>query len=272
MALGEVRVSVLDRAYLFGDAAYEVIRVYDGKPWLLREHEQRLERSLTELKIDARPRDLEQRIQTLLARDGKRDAGVYVQVSRGEAPRSHIPPAGMRANELIYLLDVDLAAMAKKTKDGVSVRQAPDVRWGRCDIKSVNLLGNTLIAAEVKAQGFDDAVLVDRDGYVTEGTHSTFFAIKGGVLETPPLGPGILPGITREHLLRLAEGAGVPTRERRIPARELAAMDEMFLCGTLSELQPIVRLDGQPVGKGTPGPLTSLLLDLYLKAAGKKNR
>lgn len=268
MPLAEVRVPVLDRGYLFGDAAYEVIRVYRGKPWLFSEHERRLARSLGELGFDARVDDLEGKIERLLAADGVTDAGVYVQVSRGEAPRSHVPPVGMKANELVYLLPVNDRALEEKRKKGLSVCLQPDARWGRCDIKSTNLLGNTLAGAEAKAKGFDDALLVDRDGFVTEGTHSTFFGVFGGRLVTPPLGPGLLPGITREFLLGLAARSGIPADERRIPAAELALAEELFFTGTLAEIQPIVRLDGNPVGNGAPGPLTLRTTALFKAEIG----
>ncbi len=263
MPLADVRVSVLDRAYLFGDAAYEVIRVYAGVPWLFPEHERRLARSLAELRIDATVRDLNGKIRRLLERDGKTDAGVYVQVSRGEAPRSHVPPLGLTANELVYLLPVDDRALEEKRQKGLSVCLAPDARWGRCDIKSINLLGNTLACADAKARGFDDALLVDRDGYVTEGTHSTFFAVTNGRLVTPPLGPGLLPGITREFLLRLAARSGVETCEARLTAVEVARAEELFFTGTLAEIQPIVRLGGAPVGNGAPGPTTLRMTQLF---------
>lgn len=266
MPLDEVRVSVLDRAYLFGDAAYEVIRVYRGRPWLFPEHERRLARSLAELGIaHALPR-LAGQIQDLLAADGVADAGVYVQVSRGEAPRSHVPPAAMTPNELVYLLSIDDHAAEERRKNGLSVALMPDLRWGRCDIKSINLLGNTLAGAEAKKRGFDDALLVDRDHYVTEGTHSTFFAMTGGELTTPPLGPGLLPGITREFVLGLAARLGVPARERRVTAREVAQAEELFFTGTLAEIQPIVRLDGKPVGIGLPGPVTARLSAAFKSA------
>jgi D-alanine transaminase len=263
MPLVDVRVSVLDRAYLFGDAAYEVIRVYRGEPWLFSEHERRLARSLAALKIDAAVTDLRGKIRQLLQRDGKTEAGVYIQVSRGEGPRSHVPPTGLRPNELIYLLAVDDQALEEKRKKGFHVGLTPDQRWGRCDVKSINLLGNTLAGADAKAKGFDDALLVDRDGYVTEGTHSSFFAVFADELVTPPLGPGLLPGITRAHLLGLAARSGLRASERRVAALELARADELFFSGTIAEIQPIVKVDGRPVGKGSPGPVTARLTQLF---------
>ncbi len=272
LPLADVRVAATDRAYLFGDAAYEVIRVYSGLPWLMKEHQLRLAASLAALGIDASLAGFGDRVASLLERSGATDACVYVQISRGSAPRSHVPPAGMKASELIHLLDVSLPNLAEKCRVGISACLLPDLRWGRCDIKSVNLLGNTLAASEARAKGFDEAVLVDRDGLVTEGTHSSFFAVLGGELHTTPLGPAILPGITRAFLLEEARKTGLAVRERRVAAAELTTASELFLCGTLSEIVPIVKLGGAPVGAAAPGPLTVRLQQVLKAALTKKNR
>lgn len=261
--LSEVRVSVLDRAYLFGDAVYEVLRVYAGQPFLLREHEDRLRRSLDGLGIDGADAELGEKIARLVAAGGPKEGLVYVQISRGEGPRSHVPPKGLTPNELLWLAPVDHAGLESKWRGGVSVLLCEDLRWGRCDVKSVNLLGNVLAAGEAKARGCEEALLVDRDGFVTEGAHTTFFGVRGSELVTTPLSPRILPGITRDFVIGLAKEQGLKLAEAKVKAAELGAFDEVFLTGTVSEIFPVVKVDGAAVGDGRPGPVTQRLHGLY---------
>ncbi len=261
LPLSDVRVSPLDRAYLFGDAVYEVMRVYDGRPFMLAAHLDRLRASLDALMIPADVAGLRGRLAALIAKAGVRDAAIYLQISRGEAPRSHVPPAGMRPNELAWIdpLAPDFG-LSKRVK-GVRVALVEDGRWHFARVKSVNLLGNVLAGMEAKARGADEALLFDRDGRITEGMHSTFFAVRGAEVLTTPLSANILPGVTRAVLLPLARGLGLAVTERSMARGELADMDELFFTGTLSEVQPIVVLDGVPVGNGEPGPVTRRLLE-----------
>jgi D-alanine transaminase len=262
LPLADVRVSPLDRAYLFGDAVYEVMRLYDGKIFMRGEHLERLRASLEALMIGADLTGLSDRLDRLVAHANVREAALYIQISRGEAKRSHIPPAGMRPNELVWLEPLPADFGLSKQEKGVRVALLPDQRWHLARIKTVNLLGNVLAGMEAKARGADEALLYDPvDGRVTEGMHSTFFAVKDGALITTPLGANILPGITRAFVLPLARRLGLDVTERSLARSELAAMDEMFFTGTLSEIVPIISLDGRAIGSGVPGPVTRRLLE-----------
>jgi D-alanine transaminase len=148
---------------------------------------------------------------------------------------------------------------------GASVITVPDDRWNRCDIKSVNLLANCMAAQAAAEAGCDEAVLVADDGSVVEGSHTSVFGVKDGSIWTTPLGPHILPGITRALVLRLAAQAGIPVVERSLKKSELREIDELFLTGTTSEVLPVTRVDSQPVGRGTPGPVTTRLAATYQK-------
>lgn len=265
MPLADVRVSVLDRGFLFGDGVYEVVRVYDGNPWLLDLHMARLQQSLDGLMIAASAAALAPGIARLLAHSKAREASIYIQITRGTAPRTHVPPAGMTPNQLVWVQELEADYGAQKRERGIAVTLSPDLRWGRCELKTVNLLGNVLGGMQAKSQGFDEALLFDpRSGYVTEGTHSTAFFVSGGTLKTTPLGANVLPSITRAHVLTIARALAIPVREENIPASAVAGMDEAFFCGTLSELHPVVRIGNTVLSGGEPGPVTGRLLGAYM--------
>jgi D-alanine transaminase len=263
MPLARVVVPALDRGYLFGDSVYEVLRLYNGTPFLLAEHERRLERSLDGLRIAHPPGTLGAKIARLIDAGAAHDGLVYVQVSRGVAPRTHLPPAGIVPNELVYVQELAEAPYEAKRRAGVSVRLVADRRWGRCDLKTTNLLGNVIAADEARRGGDDEALLVDRDGFLTEGTHASFFAVVNGALVTTPLGEGILPGITRELVMQLAHNEGWGVREERLRAADWPKFQELFLTGTVTEIFPIVRVDGEPVGDGVPGAKTERLFKRF---------
>lgn len=260
MPLAAVRVSPLDRAYLFGDAVYEVMRVYGRRPFMMAAHLDRLKASLDALMIVHDVSAVGERIRRLIAQAGVPEAAVYVQVSRGEGKRAHVPPAGMRPNELLWIDPLPQDYGLRKRETGVSVALIEDQRWGYCRVKSVNLLGNVLAGMEAEARGADEALLYDRDGRITEGTHASFFAVEDGALVTTPLSANILPGVTRKLLLPLARRLDIPVKERSMARAELPGMDELFFTGTLSEVLPIVAVDGVPVRNGVPGPVTRRLL------------
>lgn len=256
MPLAEVRVSVLDRGWLFGDAVYEVIRLYNGKPFLLAEHEARLYKSLAGLRMPRTKGRLGEKITQLVSAGGAPDGLVYVQISRGVAPRTHLPPPGMTPNELVFIQPFDEAAYVEKRTRGVAAALIDDRRWGRCDLKTVNLLGNVLGAEEARSRGADEAILVDADGMVTEGTHTSFFALIGGQLVTTPLSERVLPGITRDLVMALARKEKLKVREERVVAAALHQAQEVFLTGTLTEIFPVVSIDGLPIEAGRPGSMT----------------
>ncbi|MFG0332530.1 MAG: aminotransferase class IV, partial [Maioricimonas sp. JB049] len=228
MPLSEVRVSVLDRAFLFGDAIYEALRVYEGRPFLLDEHMARLRRSLDQIRIEADVERIGRRIFDLLERQPVRDGLIYLQVTRGEAPRTHYFPANpIEPNELIYVSSLEDDPHAPSRKTGVGVITFDDLRWKRCDIKSVNLLGNCMAAQAAREAGCAEAILVAADGTITEGSHTSVFGVRDGAVMTAPLARNILPGITRNLVVQLANRVGIAIREEPLSRDRLPEVDEL---------------------------------------------
>ncbi len=266
----EVRVSPDDRGFLLGDGIYEVAAAYDGKFVALDKHMERLRRSLVESRIDSSVADpLETVFQELLDRNGFSESGnvmVYLQVTRGVAPRTHaFPKTGCRPT--VYAYAAPFSPEMSTLSAGIAAITRPDMRWSRCDIKVISLIANCMANQEAKEAGAYEAILV-RDGIALEGTHTSFFAVKDGIVRTAPLSNLILPGVTRDIVIEAALRAGIDLREEPIAASDLGSMDEMFITGTTTEVVPIVKLDGKPVGSGNPGDLTMRILDLYRSAAG----
>jgi len=266
LPLEDVKVSVLDRGFLFGDGIYEALRVYGGKPFLLREHMDRLKRSLKEVSIDADVDAFEKRTLSLLERSGVKEGLIYQQVTRGVYPRVHkFPPKGTKPNELVWVKEFTETPFADFRQTGAAVVTVPDVRWKRCDIKSVNLLANCMAAEAAAQAGCQEALLIAEDGSIVEGSHTSAFGVKDGRVWTMPLGPHILPGITRALVLKLANRANIEVIERCLLKSELSQIDELFLTGTTSEVLPVTKVDGQNVGSGKPGPVTLKLMAEYGK-------
>ncbi len=264
MPLADVRVSVLDRAYVFGDGVYEALRIYRGRPFLQREHMDRLRRSLREVRIPCDVDRLERRMLETIAASGAREGLVYFQVSRGVAPRVHrFPNPPPVPNELIWVDEIVGDPHAKRRRTGAKLLIFPDLRWKRCDIKSLNLLGNCLAAQAAEEAGCFEALLVAADGTITECSHTSVFGVKGGRLMTSPLGPHILPGITRGFVLELARRANVPVLEEPLHKDTLFDVDELFITGTTAEVLPITVVDNRPIGDGKPGRVTQRLYATY---------
>lgn len=265
LPLTEVKVSALDRGFLFGDSVYEVLRVYGGKPWLLEEHWDRLTRSLQACASPAWTcRGCDSGCWTHCA-SGFAEAMIYLQVTRGVAPRNHAFPTNATPTEFLWVQEF-IDPYPPKRQEGVTVVTQPDLRWERCDIKTTNLLGNILAYQNAIEAGCHEALLYLPDGTMTEATHSSFFAVLDGYLLTSPNSSQILPGMTRNLILRLAKKADLPAREQYLQRGQLRQVSELFLTGTTSEILPIVRVDGQPVGAGRPGPVTRRLQELYAEA------
>ncbi len=209
MPVEQARVPVWDRGFLFGDAVYEAWRIYGGRCWLELEHVTRLRRSLKELEFPQV--DLERlmdRLHRTISESKIQEGTAYVQITRGVAPRAHaFPDASVPPTELIIVRPYDDGPTARLRQTGVGVISHPDLRWKRCDVKSTNLLGNVLAMEAASRAGCHEAVLVDSEGLVTEATHSSLIWARDGRLEGTPEGPEILPGMTRQHVLRLAESA-----------------------------------------------------------------
>ncbi|MGH7475194.1 MAG: D-amino acid aminotransferase [Longimicrobiales bacterium] len=263
----EARVPVDDRGFLFADGVYEVVRVYDGRPLLLDEHLERLGEGLAAIEIRLPRMDLAGIARRLIEQNdlGTADATIYVQVTRGVAPRKHaFPEAGCEPT-------VFIAARAFKQHpdsyfdDGVAAIAVGDDRWARCDIKSVSLLPNVLANQRAHAAGAFEALYV-RDGILIEGSHSNLFGVLDGQLLTYPACNYILNGITRRQVLSFARELGIPGGEGLLPLARLAEIEELFLSGTTTEVMPIVRLDGRPIDDGEPGPITQALQKAYRAA------
>ncbi len=254
----EARVPIWDRGFLFGDAVYEVYRLYQGRSWLEEAHTARLRRSLDELQFPRVDMDrLADRIRRTIDASGVREGTVYVQLTRGVAPRHHaFPDPEVPPTEVIVVREYDDTATAQRRLEGVGVISQADQRWGRCDIKSVNLLANVLASEAARKSGCLEAVLVDENGVVTEATHSSVLWARNGHLGGTPEGNIILPGTTRGRVLQLARDAAIPFDSSRVTLDELRAMDEVMLVGTTIEVLPVVRIDDQQVADGRPGPIS----------------
>ena len=265
----EVRVSPDDRGFLLGDGIYEVAAAYSGRFVALDRHMDRLRRSLRESRIDESVADpLETVFQELLDRNGFSDSGesmVYLQITRGAAPRSHAFPK-VACRPTVYAYAAPFPNMGNLAA-GVGAITRPDLRWSRCDIKVISLIANCLANQEAKEAGAFEAILI-RDGMALEGTHTSFFGVRNGMIHTAPLSNFILPGITREITIEAVLRDGIEVVEQPIPVSELSSMDELFITGTTTEVVPIVTLDGAPVGDGSPGPITVRSMELYRAAAG----
>jgi D-alanine transaminase len=260
---GEVRLTPDDRGFLFGDGVYEVARTYGGKLFALDRHLARLRYSLDQMRI--RGGEIEKVpdvFRQLLERNqlDKKDAVVYLQVTRGTAPRTHAFP-NPQVSPTVYGYAAPIVPKFDPEK-GVAAICVPDTRWARCDIKSISLVANCLANQEAAEAGVFEAVFV-RDGVALEGSHTSFFAVVSGEVRTAPLTNYVLPGITRGLVLELCATHGIPARETSIFAHELGQAEELFLAGTTTEVLPVVQLDGRAVRGGRPGPVTTRLRQLF---------
>lgn len=258
-------IAIEDRGFQFADGVYEVIKVLGGRPRDLERHLDRLERSLAALDITApmaRPA-LRAVLGETLRRNRLADALLYLQVTRGVAPRNHLFPRQARPSLVVTVRRAAWPGAGERER-GVAVITAPDLRWGRCDIKSISLLPNVLARQDAARQGCREAWLVDREGVITEGSSSNAYIVDNtGRLITHPLGEGILGGITRSVVLEIARAHGIEVAERPFTVREAHDAREAALSSTSSWLLPVVTIDGEPVGGGRPGPLIRRLMALY---------
>lgn len=262
----EAAVHVEDRGYQFADGVYEVVAVHDGRLVDAEPHLDRLDRSLSELRIawpTARP--VLRRLMDELIRRNRVTAGIiYLQITRGVAPRDHKFPAHV-APVLVMTTKRIKPPAPGALERGVAVIAIPDIRWKRCDIKSVSLLPNILGKQQAAEAGAYEAWMVDAEGYVTEGTSTNAWIVTAdGTLVTRAADAAILSGITRAALIGLVQAAGYGFAERRFTLDEAKAAREAFLTSTTSFVLPVTRIDGAPVGDGMPGPLTRRLRDHYV--------
>jgi D-alanine transaminase len=262
---GQAAVHIEDRGYQFADGVYEVVPVAGGRAVDEIPHLDRLERSLAELRI-AMPisrRALELVSRELLRRNNLRDGLIYIQVTRGVAPRNHAFPAHARPALVMTTTRMDFAGQSK-FRDGVAVITAPDLRWARRDIKTINLLPNCLAKQAAAEAGAYEALQVDDEGNVTEGTSSNAWIVaRDGKLVTRQLSNDILHGVTRRTILAIATEEGVAFEERPFTVQEALEAQEAFVTSATSFVTPVVEIDGRSVGGGKPGPLTRRLLAWY---------
>jgi D-alanine transaminase len=266
----EAVVSIEDRGYQFADAVYEVWSVFGGRLADLDGHMNRLERSLRELSISMpMPRQsLLVVLEEVVRRNHIIEGMLYLQVSRGVAPRDHVFPKGVKPAIVITAKPVDREAAARKAEAGVKAISAPDIRWGRCDIKTVGLLPNVLAKQAAKEQGAAEVIFVDRDGFVSEGGSTNVYMVgDDGVIRTRTLKANILAGVTRLNLMSVIKESGLEIREDAFTLDQAKAAREVFVTAATSLVLPIIAIDDQAIGNGMPGPVALSLRDSYIDKA-----
>lgn len=258
-SISAAKVSVEDRGFQFGDGVYELIRTYQGEVFHLDEHLSRLEASAKEIEITLpyTGSRLEKIIRLGCRKSGFTDLKIYIQVTRGAAPRLHSFPKKVKPTVVMTFREFEPLPL-KLREEGVAIISTPDIRWARCNVKSLNLLPNVMGREQALRAGAFEAIFI-RDGKVTEGAGSNLFAVLGKKIITPPAGPYILSGITREVVLRIGKENGLEMVERELKLSQLSSADELFLTGTTVEILPVVRLDGKPIATGRPGEKTKFL-------------
>lgn len=253
------KISPSDRGFIFADGVYEVAKYYNGKPFRYEDHIQRLKRSLSELEIDfTETESLESVFSELINRNNfqKKHAGVYLQITRGEYKRVHHFPSDIKPT--VYAFAFDLPSFKDNLENGIKVITHEDIRWQRCDIKSVSLLPNTMLYNKAVKAGTGECVLI-RNGIVTEATHSSVLGVKNGVVITCPLSNLILPGITRKVVLEICAAGNIPFEEREFSENELYNLDELIIAGTGSEITPAIQVNERIIGNGKPGEITRFI-------------
>jgi len=269
LPLEEIAISPLDRGFVFGDGVYEVIPAYNGAMLCAREHFQRLQRSMDEIRL-ANPYTIEEWIalaERLLAHHPGNQS-LYLQVTRGVPPkRDHVMPKGLRPT--VFMMCQPLASPTQEqVENGVACITARDFRWEKCNIKSTSLLGNVIARQMAADAGAVECVLL-RDGWLTEASASNVFAVKGATVLAPPMDNLILLGITYQLLVELARAGDVKLEIRKVSEAEVRAADELWLSSSTKEVLAITALDGKPVGDGRPGPLFRRMHALYQEAKAK---
>lgn len=262
------RVPVDDRGFLFGDGIYEVTASYHGALFRFDQHVARMARGLAALRIDFDLAGLRGIKEELLSRNGLDEADaayVYVQVTRGVAPRTHAFPSPPAQPTVYGFARPYRRPERDRWEQGFAAVTIPDIRWARVDIKAIALLPNVLAQQAAVDAGVEDAIYV-RDGMAMEGAHNNLFAVFDGVVTTAPRTNYILHGVTRDCVIELAGGMGIPVDERTIPVDELYGADEVFFTGTTTEVRPTVRIDGRTIGDGATGPVARRLFDAFLSS------
>jgi D-alanine transaminase len=264
---GEAGVHIEDRALQLGDGIYEVTNVLAGAPTDEDAHLDRMERSLRELGM-AMPMGraaLKFVMREMIARNRIANGFLYIQVTRGAVKRDHVPPENPpRPTIIMTMRGQDMAGLAQRMDKGIGVSLQPDIRWGRCDIKTVQLLPNLLAKQAARQAGAFEAWMVDEDGFVTEGASTNAWIVDGeGNVITRDLSNAILPGVTRRIMLEAMAEAQMKVVERKFTVAEARAAKEAFISSATGAAVPVVAIDGQKIGGGQPGPLTRRIRELY---------
>ncbi len=260
-------VSAFDRGFVFGEGIYEVIPVFGGRPFRLAHHLARLESSMAAMRMH-NPHDASawDEIFARLIKEaesaGTGDQSIYLQITRGAAPRDHAFPTH-NTTPTVFAYAQPLNPPDPETlASGIAAVTTPDIRWQRCDIKATALLANALLRQQAVDRGVAEAILL-RDGFMTEGAASNIFIVNNNRLVTPPKGPYILPGITRDLVLELARANQIPCAEEPVSEAHLLAAEEVWLTSSTKEILPITRINDKPVGRGKPGPMYARMHALY---------
>ncbi len=260
-------ISPLDRAFLMGDAIYEVVRVQNSRLFCAPAHYDRMATGLNALSIP-NPLTREQFLALLLdlaRRNNVVNGSVYLQITRGVTARTHLMPKDLTPTLFGCATSLDVIPPWKPWPNGVPVVTFPDIRWGRCDLKTTMLLPNSMGKQKAKDAHAFEAIFVAQDGTVREGTSSSLMAVWGGALRGHPMNQHVLPGITRQLVVKLAKQDGIKVIEEPFSLDQLLKADEAFLTGTTTDIAPIATVDGRPLA-ASPGPLTRRLMALYDKA------
>ncbi|MEC1521625.1 D-amino-acid transaminase [Neobacillus niacini] len=266
----EAKVDVEDRGYQFGDGVYEVIRVYNGKMFTLTEHLKRFANSAESIGISIPFSivELTEMLEELLLKNNLQTGNIYMQVTRGTAPRNHLFPTGNVPPTLVAYTIKGVRPL-ENLKSGVKAILTEDIRWLRCDIKSLNLLGNLLAKQKASEQGCFEAIQ-HRGQDVTEGSSSNIFIVKNGTVITHESNHLILKGITKDVIVDLCKKNNIPVLERTFSLAELGEADEVFLSSTTAEVMPVIEIDGNKIKSGNPGPLTRNLQEFFKKEIEKQ--
>ncbi|QFT89136.1 D-alanine aminotransferase [Bacillus sp. THAF10] len=261
----DVKVDFEDRGYQFGDGVYEVVNIYDGIPFTFTEHLERLYRSAHEvgMKIPFTQKELKQHLTNLIQANDMKKGGLYLQITRGVAPRTHHYDETLKPILIAYPLP--FTDVLPTQKSGVKAITGEDLRWLRCDIKSLNLLYNVMMKQKASQAGVTETILI-REDTVTEGTLSNIFIVKANVVKTHPANNKILNGITRTKLLQIMDEHGWKYETTPFSSAELLQADEVFLTSTTSEVMPIIQVDDTVYHNGKPGPITLKLQQAFREA------
>ncbi|MBS4195080.1 D-amino-acid transaminase [Lederbergia citri] len=261
----EAAIDIEDRGYQFGDGVYEVIRVYDGVLFTGDEHLERFYSSADKIKITVpfQKEELLELMNQLIQVNDVHDGSIYMQLTRGASPRNHVFPSA-DTKPVLTAYTKEVARPVESLENGVAAMVADDIRWLRCDIKSLNLLPNLLAKQAATEQGCYEAIL-HRNGLVTEGSASNAYIVVDGKIKTHPATNLILNGITRQVVARLCKENNIPFSEEAFTLEELRNADEIFVTSTTSEVMPVVKLDEREIGNGKPGQVTRKLQTLFVE-------